>query len=339
MIDLLKAFVWFVVFTMSLLLSTSDLRAQPQPELPELIDQLQPRMVKIFGAGGLRRLESWQSGFFISEDGLIATVWSYVLDQETTVVTSDGRRMTASLVGYHPQSEIALLKVDVSQQPYFNLDIPARVGIGMTALAVSNLYGIANGNESCSVQTGVVSAIISLDARRGNQPVAYKDLAIVLDAVINNPGAGGGAVTDRRGHLLGLIGRETKNAKNDLWLNYAIPTKQLAVAIAEIQSGKNLQLVATRKPTESMTLELLGIQLVPDVVARTPPFVDQVLKQGAAIKAGVLPDDLVVELNGQVTTSHRDLIAKLMMVDRDAQVDLVLQRGNEFIRVTLKAGR
>ncbi len=64
------------------------LRGQTLP-LPDVIESVQPKMVKIFGGGGLRRLESWQTGFFISNDGLIVTVWSYVLDSETTALFFD----------------------------------------------------------------------------------------------------------------------------------------------------------------------------------------------------------------------------------------------------------
>ena len=55
---------------------------------------VQPKMVKVYGAGGLRGLEGYQSGFLISDQGHILTVWSYVLDTDyITVTLDDGRKL------------------------------------------------------------------------------------------------------------------------------------------------------------------------------------------------------------------------------------------------------
>src|SRR5688572_20293208 len=78
----------------------------------DIIAQVQPKMVKIYGAGGLSGLEAYQSGFLISAEGHILTVWSYVLDTEFVKVTlDDGRSFPATLVGADPRTEIAVLKI------------------------------------------------------------------------------------------------------------------------------------------------------------------------------------------------------------------------------------
>jgi S1-C subfamily serine protease len=59
--------------------------ASAQSSFATVIDQTQPKIVKIFGAGGLRGLEAYQSGFLISGEGHILTVWSYVLDSDVVV--------------------------------------------------------------------------------------------------------------------------------------------------------------------------------------------------------------------------------------------------------------
>jgi serine protease Do len=308
--------------------------------LPDLIDTVQPKMVKIFGGGGLRRLESWQSGFFISPDGLVATVWSYVLDNETTVVLDDGRRMTAELVGYQPRYEIALLKVDVQEQPCFQRQAGDVRFAGTPVLAFSNLYGVATGNEKCSVQAGVVSAIVPLQARRGVRRMNYQGPALILDAVTSNPGAAGGAVTDRQGRLLGMIGREARSEASDLWLNFAIPASAVFAAVDSIREGRpNAGPETARQPAEPLTLELTGLLLLPDVVERTPPFVDQVIPGGPADVAGLRKDDLIVEIDGRVTTSRGDLLQRLEEIDRDAVVPLTVQRGEQFLNLTLQVNR
>ena len=79
----------------------------------EAIAAVQPQIVKIYGAGGYKNLESFGTGFVVSPDGFIATVWSHLLDAEVvTVVTADGRRHEAELVGAEPRLELALIKID-----------------------------------------------------------------------------------------------------------------------------------------------------------------------------------------------------------------------------------
>ena len=74
---------------------------------------VQPKVVKLYGAGGLRGLESYQSGILISDKGHVLTVWSYVLDaDDVTVVLDDGRRYTAVHVAADPLTEVAVLKFD-----------------------------------------------------------------------------------------------------------------------------------------------------------------------------------------------------------------------------------
>src|SRR6188508_1531713 len=87
----------------------------------DIASQTQPKIVKIFGAGGLRGLEAYQSGFLISGEGHILTVWSYVLDSDT-VYLHDGRKLEAQIVGMDPRSEIAVIKIDAQNLPHFNLD-------------------------------------------------------------------------------------------------------------------------------------------------------------------------------------------------------------------------
>ena len=74
------------------------------PALVETIDGVQSKVVKIYGAGGFRGLEAYQSGLVISAEGHVLTVWSYVLDTDfLTATLSDGRKFDARLVGADPR--------------------------------------------------------------------------------------------------------------------------------------------------------------------------------------------------------------------------------------------
>ena len=69
------------------------------------------KTVKLYGAGGVGGLDTYQSGFFIDAQGHVLTVWSTVLDVDTIIaVTSDGRRLECKVVGIDPNLEIAVLE-------------------------------------------------------------------------------------------------------------------------------------------------------------------------------------------------------------------------------------
>lgn len=313
--------------------------AGAQSSFADVIGQTQPKIVKIFGAGGLRGLEAYQSGFLITADGHILTVWSYVLDSDAvTVYLDDGRKLTAEVVGMDPRTEIAILKIDAQNLPHFNLDEAVALGGGARVLAFSNLYGVAFGNEPASVLHGIVAAKTDLAARRGAFETNYRGQAYVLDAMTNNPGAAGGALTDRRGRLAGLLGKELRSSTSNIWLNYAIPIAEIATAADEIIAGRFRPVPrdeGEKKPKEAHSLALLGITLVPDFLPKTPPFIESVKPSSPAAKAGLKTDDLILFVNSRVVQSCKLLVDELTYIDRLDPVRLTVQRGQDLLEVEL----
>ncbi|MDX1944021.1 MAG: S1C family serine protease [Pirellulaceae bacterium] len=310
-----------------------------QSSFAQVIDEAQPKIVKIFGAGGLRGLEAYQSGFLISGQGHILTVWSYVLDSDAiTIYLNDGRKYTAEVVGMDPRTEIAVLKIDAENVPHFNLDAAVELETGSRVLAFSNLYGVAFGNEPASVLKGAVAAKADLAARRGAFETNYRGTAYVLDAMTNNPGAAGGALTDHRGNLAGLLGKELRSSLSNIWLNYAIPISAIATPAEQIIAGKFRPMPRdenVKKPKDSHSLALLGIQLVPDFLPKTPPFVESVRPASPAAKAGIRPDDLILFVNDRVVPSCKQLADELTFIDRLDAVRLTIQRGQELVEVSV----
>jgi S1-C subfamily serine protease len=124
-----------------------------EAELGVLVRKAQRAAVKIYGAGG-GGLTAYQSGFLVSPQGHIATAWSHVLDVEPVVVLDDGRRFNAKIVGFEPQLELAVLKIEADELPFLELakDAPE---LADPVLAVSNLFGIATGGEPASSASDV----------------------------------------------------------------------------------------------------------------------------------------------------------------------------------------
>jgi S1-C subfamily serine protease len=313
--------------------------ATAQSSLAGIAAQTQPKIVKIFGAGGLRGLEAYQSGFLISESGHILTAWSYVLDSDVvTVYLADGRKFSAEMLGMDPRAEIAVLKIDALGLAHFNLDEAVSLAPGAQVLAFSNMFGVALGNEPASVLHGVVAAKTDLAARRGAFETNYRGTVYVLDAMTNNPGASGGALTDIKGRVAGLLGKELRSSASNVWLNYALPIGELTSTVDQIIAGKFRPLArgeGQKKPKEPHTLAALGIRLVPDFLNRTPPFVEDVKPGSTASKAGLRSDDLVLFVNGRVVASCKFLTDELTFIDKLDPLRLTVQRGQELFEIEL----
>ncbi len=309
--------------------------------LSEAIAQTQPKIVKIYSAGGFRGMEAHQSGMLISAEGHIITAFSYVLDTDyITVTLDDGRKFEqARLVVADPALEVAVLKIDAADLPHFDLADAVEIDAGTRVLALSNLFNVAIGNEPASVQHGVVSVKTQLEARRGVFETPYRGPVYVLDAMTNNPGAAGGALVTRNGRLAGMLGKELRNSLNNTWLNYAVPIAQLRTSVDEIRAGKfvtpDLDKLR-KKPDRSLELASLGIALVPDVLERTPPYVDYVESGSPAAIAGIRPDDLVLLLGERLIQSCKLLRSELEYVDFEDPIRLVLLRGLELVDTTLQ---
>lgn len=314
--------------------------AAPGGLIHKTLEQTLPKVVKLYGAGGLRGMEAYQSGILISADGYILTAWSYVLDTDAiTAVLNDGRKFQAKLVGADPRLEAAVLKVDAKDLPFFDLAQAPEAVPGARVLALSNAFSVAQGNEAATVQEGVISARTHLAARRGVFETPYRGPVYVVDAVTNNPGAAGGALVSRQGELLAMLGKELRNSLNNTWLNYAVPIAELRKSVEEIESGKFLARRADaeeKKPERPMRLAPLGIVLVPDVLERTPPFVDSVRPGSPAEAAGLQSDDLVVLLGDRLIQSCHNLASELEYVDSEDAIRLTVIRGHELVEVKIQ---
>lgn len=320
----------------TLLIGSGSLSAQFP--VKKTIQEARRKVVKVYGAGGLGGLEAYQSGFLVSPDGHIATAWSYVLDVDPVVILDDGRRFEAEVVGFEPQLELAVLKIEAGQLPYFPIRDVVEPQPGQPVLAISNLFNIATGREPASVMQGYVAGLTELDARSGVFKSAYQGEVLILDLVANNPGAAGGALVTRDGELIGMLGKELRDGRSGAWLNYALPATTLRPQLLAIVSGEAIvqppktELLPRDK---SHNFQTLGLLMVPNVLDQTPAYVDAVIDGSAASVAGIRPDDLIL-LVGKVRIENQDrLLEQLRSIDRRDPVSIVLQRGSEIVSLRL----
>jgi serine protease Do len=332
-------------------------RASAQQPFGDAAGEVNRKLVKLYGAGGFRGLNNYGSGILVSPKGDILTVASPMLDTSDLFVhLSDGRRYKGRVVVVEPDLDAALVRIDqkeLDDLPFFDLSESAKhkpAQPGDWILGFTNSYEVATREEPLSVQHGVVAAYGPLRGKRGRFDAPYTGDVYFLDAVTNNPGAGGGALTTRRGELLGLIGKEVRNADTDTWINYAVPiqarvtihakTGDVKVSLAEFAEK------AVRdeyKPPErekvqggGVALEATGLILVPNVVERTPPYVEDVVPNTPAARAGLRSDDLIVYLDGEPVPSIKAFRDLLTHARPGATVRLEVRRGGGLTTIDMK---
>ena len=336
-----------VAFASLVIVFCSDRHVFAQSSV-ETIASVSPKVVKIFGAGGGQKLHAYGSGFLVSATGHIVTVWSHILDGDTvTVVLHDGRRFEGKVVGAEPPLDMAVLKIEAEGLPYFDLAQTAVVGPGTRVLAFSNAFKVATGDEPVTVMHGVISAKTSLAARRGAFESPYNGPVYVVDAITNNSGAAGGVLTTWDGRLLGMLGKELRNTQTNTWLNYVMPIGELKTTTEEIISGRfsrtkkddpDEDSPGKVKPRRYEALDF-GIVTIPDVISRTPAYIDRVLPGSQAEKVGLLPNDLILFVGEDLVQSCRMLRDELGRLEANDPLKVIVRRGDVLVSVEMVTPR
>ena len=307
------------------------------------LEQAAEGVVKIYGAGGLAGIEAYQSGMIITGQGHVLTTNSLVLDQgEVTVVRHNGDRYSGTVIGADPVVDIAIIKIDPAGQSLRSFDLrgAAQPQPGQRVFALANVFGIATGDEPVTLMRSAVAAVAPLRAQRGALERIDGGEVYILDAVTSNPGAAGGVVVTPDGRLVGMLGRELKSRITGAWLSYALPASELRVPVERIMQGHQSasSVGSTVSDQRVDLLKAFGFTLLPDIVPRTPPYVDHVRGDSPAAQAGLKADDLVVTIDGLVTATASE-VNRLLARDAARPIELLVQRGEELVEIVLPARR
>ena len=224
------------------------------------------------------------SGVIISQDGFVVTNWHVIRDADQVVVQlADGREAQPRFVGADPETELALLKVDLPDLPAIRLGRSDTLEIGDVVLAIGNAYGLSQ-----SVTSGIVSA-----TGRGIGLTIFENF-IQTDAAINI-GNSGGALVNTRGELIGINTARfaTLTRSPPEGIGFAIPVNLVRGVMDElIEHGRVIRgwLDVDAWDFPSMNAASLGI---------SGPAVELVNVAGPAAAAGLQPGDIITHINGE----------------------------------------
>lgn len=332
---------------MLLLIISASRPCRAQSETPAERPDPQRVIVKLFGAG-VGNLDSYGTGVLVSKTGHVITVANHLVSTGfLTAVTWNGRRYAAETIATSTEFDVALLKLKSDPADEFSFTDLAQakdVDQGTPVLAYSNMFRVAAGNEPVSVVHAVISASIPLEASQGRWKFPLKSPVWLIDAITNNSGAAGGLLVDESGAPVGLIGREIRHASSRTWVNYAVPMTALKPVVTAMLEGR--QTVTAARSTESAAMltdqeitTRYGLTLLPGVVERTPAYVDAVVPESPAARAGFRRGDLILLIGDAVITSVTDVQQRMAEFRPGQKMTFTVDRDQQLQPLELTAGQ
>lgn len=265
-----------------------------------------------------RRQESTiGTGFVVSDKGIIVTNKHVVSDPNDTysVVTRDDQKFQVQKIYKDPILDLAILQVDAKGLKALELGDSSKIKVGQTAVAIGNALGRFNNTVTTGVVSGVGRKVIAGDPFSGS--TESLDNLIQTDAAIN-PGNSGGPLLNSIGQVIGVNVATTEGAQN---IGFAIPINSVKQIVDEfVQKG-------------SVTRPFLGIRykfiskdlaILNDVPQGA--YIQELVAQGPAEKAGVLVQDIITKINGET-------------VDSENKISEVIKNGKIGDQVKLKVWR
>ena len=317
------------------LLSVPDVEAAPQERsgglFQKLVDQNQPKMAKVFGAGA-GRVDAFATGLIVSEQGHVLTSQGVFLDgREVNVVLNDGSEYQATVIRRNRVYQIALLKIAAETPEYFELSKDPVGEKGDWVLALTNAFRVADKDEPVSATAGIISLRTELEARLTTRDVAYDGQLVLIDAITSNPGAAGGAVITADSGLVGMVGKVISSSETNTRLNYAVPSSVLLSFLNDEQSEEMV-----KDPVETATGNAdLGIVLFKLGGRSDPAYVDRVRRGTPAAKAKLRPDDMIVSIAGEKIGTVKEYESAVKSLRAGEEIFIIIKRGTEILRLPI----
>lgn len=280
------------------------------------LQAVSPRLQKILGSSYIARSRAdMGSGVLVSEDGYILTNYHVISQaQNIRVGLWDGRFAVAQVVGSDPETDLAVLKIDLDGLPAAPLAEDASVRVGDVVLAIGNAFGLSH-----TVTMGIVSAT----GRNELRSVLYEDF-IQTDAAIN-AGNSGGALINYRGEVIGINTRNLGQAQGAQNIGFAIPITMARDVMRQIIDNGSV-----RRGWVGALFSDLPLSLQTDGSAmRRGIQVRDVTTGGPAWTAGIRPGDTLLSIDGVEVDDARALLLVISQRAPGSRVEFRVQRNME----------
>lgn len=263
------------------------------------------------------------SGVIISASGYILTN-NHVVEgaDEIEVILNDSRKAKAKVIGTDPDTDLAILKIELDKLPVIVLGNSELLQVGDPVLAIGNPFGVGQ-----TVTGGIVSAL-----GRNQLGINTFENFIQTDAAIN-PGNSGGALVDVNGALMGINTAIYSRSGGSMGIGFAIPVstaKQVLEGI--VKDGQVTRGWIGVEPQElnAELAETFNVKLKSGVI------ITGVLQNGPAAQAGIQPGDVIAAVNGKAVSSVAELLGAVAGLKPGvaAPVSVLRKDGKLEINVT-----
>ncbi|MGS0740954.1 Do family serine endopeptidase [Glaciimonas sp. GG7] len=266
------------------------------------------------------------SGVIVSSQGYILTN-NHVVEaaDEIEVALADGRKASAKVVGADPDTDLAVIKIDLPDLPAITFGHVDQASVGDVVLAIGNPFGVGQ-----TVTMGIISAL-----GRSHLGINAFENFIQTDAAIN-PGNSGGALIDTNGNLLGINTAIYSRTGGSLGIGFAIPVSTAKTVMESIiNTGSVVRGYIGVEPQE-ITPELAESF---GLTQKTGAIIAGVLRNGPADKAGLKPGDILVAINDSTVADPTDLLNVVAKFAPGSKVKVAVIRKTKHILIDLIIGK
>ncbi len=280
-----------------------------------------------FGDRGQEPQGGMGSGVIVSPTGYILTN-NHVVEggDEIEVTLNDTRRVKAKVIGTDPDSDLAILKIDLDKLPVIVLGSSDALQVGDQVLAIGNPFGVGQ-----TVTSGIVSAL-----GRNQLGINTFENFIQTDAAIN-PGNSGGALVDVNGNLLGINTAIYSRSGGSMGIGFAIPVS----TAKQVMEGIVKDGVVTRgwigvEPQE-LTPELAETFKI-KMAEMNGVIITGVLQNGPAAQAGIKPGDVITAVAGKRINSVSELLSNVAALKPGTPAKMTVQRADKALDLDVSPG-
>ena len=255
------------------------------------------------------------SGVLLSEDGYILTN-QHVVNQVQKISISlwDGRIVPAKIVGSDPETDLAVLKVNLTGLPTAPIADQSELHVGDVVLAIGNALGLSH-----TVTMGIVSAT----GRNNLYSVLYEDF-IQTDAAIN-AGNSGGALINANGDLIGINSRKLGKMSGAQNIGFATPITQALYVMNQIIEYGSVR----RGWLGARFGDLRPTSRADGSAIRRGISIREVVRDGPAWNAGIRQGDIIINLDGELVDDASQFLLKISQREPGSQVELKILRRRE----------
>ena len=285
------------------------------------------------------------SGVIIDPKGYIVTnfhvIRGYKTGGDIEITMFNGQKFIGNVVGVDPKTDLAVLKIDGDDFYYAEFGDASKVKVGDWVVAIGSPF-----NYQQTVSTGIISALGRKHVTPNSSIFAYEDF-FQTDAAVN-PGSSGGPLVNLSGEIIGINSAIATQSGSFQGIAFAISAtivKKIAMNLIENGTVSRGHIGVGTLDIDKKLVKELGLQNSDELLdylgleSKTGSFVARVWKNTPALKGGIRPGDVILEIDGKKIDCSTDMQNITREATVDAEVNVIVVRHGKQIQLSVTIGR